>query len=154
MWRKNSRVSELPGGEWWWKQVQNDEWMLYQARQGSVLWEFLTDFGKMPKWSFLRMSEVLCFLMAAAATRVLKVTENDEYICCFVVLNQGPWKCGMELVKKVYFWPIFKQVGDGCVYCTKMGFQQVSNVISEHIPMAKVITNGYFKRSKFHFTWN
>jgi hypothetical protein len=52
--------------------------------------------------------------------------------------------------KKVYFWPIFKQVGDGYMYCTKMTFKHDTNHISELFQMAKWFKNDYFEKSKFH----
>ena len=68
-----------------------------------------------------------------------------------MVLIKVNEKVELELVKSVLLL-IFKQVGNGCMYCTKMGLEHVQNMISSHSQLAKMIKNGYFKRSKFHFT--
>jgi hypothetical protein len=59
-------------------------------------------------WQILRNArkwilESKCFSLSLEAARVFQLTEKVIYICCFVVLNQGPWKCGIELVKKCTF---------------------------------------------------
>jgi hypothetical protein len=52
--------------------------------------------------------------------------------------------------EKCTFFPIFKQLGDGYVYCIKMGLQQVINHISELFQLAKWFKNDYFEKSKFN----
>jgi hypothetical protein len=48
--------------------------------------------------------------------------KNDVCLLFLWYLNQGPWKCGVELVK-VYFLSNFQASWHGCMYCTNLGFQ-------------------------------
>jgi hypothetical protein len=70
-----------------------------------------------------------------------------------MVLIKVNEKVELELVKSVLLLISLKWHGAWAV-AAKIGLEHVQNMISSHSQLAKMIKNGYFKKSNFNLTWN